>query len=188
MFVSTSVITSIFLLSAVHLSFGIVLSENQTVSDDFDTGQPNYWKAKEETPNTTVWFLSKYGDPPPFGIVGLRPPVLANDVGFFELVPLSDSTSAISSINFELLPGASVELVYWNAASVESIRRKTSLLLFTDFTDTGDSKTVFNAPIPTLSYPDWITVQRSLELSEPSNVTVRRDLLSLILLNTYYDI
>lgn len=175
MFVSTSlVITSIFLLSTSCRVSAIVLSENETVLDDFDTGQPNYWKPKEEAINTTVWFLSKYDDPPPFGIVGLRPPKLENDVGFIELVPLSNSPSALSTLNFELLPDASVELVYWNAASVDSIRRKTSLILFTDFADTGESKLVYSAPIPEKSYPDWITVQQSLKLSDPSNVTVRK--------------
>ena len=161
---------------AARSTSAIVLTENQTVFDDFDTDTPNYWILNQDGINATVWFLSKHGDPSPYGVVGLRPPAEEGGGGYIELVPLSDSPAIITSLNFELLPGASVELVYWNAMSAESIRRKTVLVVFTDLIDTGESRSVFNAKIPTMSYPDWTTVSINLTLTEPCNVSVRMDM------------
>lgn len=162
-----------FAVFIVQLPTGVAgLKENEVVIDDFDSGTSNYWNFNQES-NSTEWYLSMHGDPAPYGIVGLRPPNEPNGGGFVEVVPLSDSPAIITTTEFELLPGARVDLVYWNAANIYTEGRKTTLLLYTENVENGIRTTVFIAPLPESSYPDWITRTIDLRITEPSIVRVR---------------
>ncbi|XP_046439399.1 mucin-5AC-like isoform X2 [Daphnia pulex] len=165
------------------------LKENEEVTDDFDTGAADFWQwipgAAEEN-STTVWHLSKHGDPPPFGIDAVRPPMEDNGGGYLEIVPFSDSPAQILSNVFDLLPYATVEMTYWNVVPIPVQGRNTVLILYLEFQNvTLNDETdiepplrtvmVFKAPTPTDPSPGWTTVTVDLPITEPCQVQLRID-------------
>ncbi|EFX89377.1 hypothetical protein DAPPUDRAFT_303188 [Daphnia pulex] len=178
---------SILMLVTHHPVNG--LKENEEVTDDFDTGTADFWQwipgAAEEN-STTIWHLSKHGDPPPFGIDAVRPPMEDNGGGYLEIVPFSDSPAQILSNVFDLLPYATVEMTYWNVVPIPVQGRRTVLILYLEFQNvTLNDETsieppfrtvmVFKAPTPTDPSPGWTTVTVDLPITEPCQVQLRID-------------
>ncbi len=149
------------------------LEPGEVVVDDFDSGSTDFWQLNNEV-NSTGWYLIKHGDPPPFGLDARRPPMELNNGYFLEIVPLSDSPAKIDSRTLELLPGATAELIYWNAVPFPIESRKTTLLLYVEDIESQTSSAVFLAPKPFDPNPDWITVNIDLKITEPSTVKVRQ--------------
>ena len=175
---------NVVILVARHPVYG--LKENEEVTDDFDTGTANFWQwfpgdGDAEENSTTFWHLSKHGDPPPFGIDAVRPPMEENGGGFLEIVPFSDSPAQIVSNVFDLLPYATLEMTYWNVVPFPILARNTVLILYLEFQNIDDSGTepplrtvqVFKAPLPTDPFPGWTTVTIDLHITEPSKVQVK---------------
>ena len=148
------------------------LEAGEEVVDDFDTGTTFFWQL-DQLPYTTAWYLTKQGDPAPFGLDARRPPSEGNDNYFLEVVPLSVSVASTYSRELELLPGATAELEYWNAVPFPIETRNTALLLSVEYTDTQKTYMVFTAPKPVQPNPNWITVKIDLNITEPSKVQVR---------------
>ncbi|XP_046439398.1 mucin-5AC-like isoform X1 [Daphnia pulex] len=184
---SALLFVSILMLVTDHPVNG--LKENEEVTDDFDTGAADFWQwipgAAEEN-STTVWHLSKHGDPPPFGIDAVRPPMEDNGGGYLEIVPFSDSPAQILSNVFDLLPYATVEMTYWNVVPIPVQGRNTVLILYLEFQNvTLNDETdiepplrtvmVFKAPTPTDPSPGWTTVTVDLPITEPCQVQLRID-------------
>lgn len=153
------------------------LKENETVVDDFNDGTANFWQIPNDN-SFTIWCLTMHGDPPPFGFDSLRPPMEENGGGFLEVVPISDSPAHIYSNEFDLLPGATVELTYWNVVAFTILQRNTILNLYTIENVTENEpafKTVqvYNAPPPADPSSGWITVIIDLKINTPSRLQVR---------------
>lgn len=176
---------SIVMLVTQHPVIG--LETNETVTDDFDTGTANFWQwfSGDEQPGqdlTTLWHLSMHGDSPPYGIEAVRPPMEENGGGFLEIVPFSDSPAQIISNVFDLLPGATVEMTYWNIVPFPILERNTVLNLYIEFLNINQSDDsiepplrtvqVFKAPFPTDPSPGWTSVNIDLLITEPSKVQV----------------
>lgn len=174
---------SILMLVAQHPVNG--LKENEEVTDDFDTGTADFWQwtpGDTEENSTTIWHLSKHGDPPPFGIDAVRPPMEDDGGGYLEIVPFSDSPAQILSNVFDLLPYATVEMTYWNVVPIPVQGRNTVLILYLEFQNvTLNDETgieplrtvmVFKAPTPTDPSPGWTTATVDLPITEPCQVQV----------------
>jgi hypothetical protein len=175
---------SILMLVTHHPVNG--LKENEEVTDDFDTGTADFWQwipGDTEENSTTIWHLSKHGDPPPFGIDAVRPPMEDNGGGYLEIVPFSDSPAQILSNVFDLLPYATVEMTYWNVVPIPVQGRNTVLILYLEFQNvTLNDETdiepplrtvmVFKAPAPNDPSPGWTTVTVDLPITEPCQVQV----------------
>jgi hypothetical protein len=155
------------------------LEENEEVIDDFDNGTVTYWQGLQTNGTTTFWHLSTHGEPLPLEINLLRPPSEEGE-GFIEVFPLSDSPAQIFSNEFDLLPGAIVEMTYWNFVAKDV--RNTVLLLYKEIKEIDDEtgtklplKTVLvhSAPFSTDPSLGWITVSIDLKITEPSKIQVR---------------
>jgi hypothetical protein len=155
------------------------LGENEKVIDDFDTGTANYWQGFKNNDSATFWQLRMHDEPRPPGINLLRPPSKDGD-GFIEVFPVSDSPAQIFSNVFDLFPGATVEITYWNFVATYPSVRKTVLLLYKELID-GETGTrpplqavlIYSAPISNDPSLDWITVRIDLKITEPSKIQVR---------------
>lgn len=158
------------------------LSEKEEVFDDFDSGTSSYLKIGEQEAEATAWYLSKYGDLPPYGIVGRRPPMEPNGGGFIEVVPLSDTVATVTSVDFKLFPGATMELVYWKMIDSRIGSRTAVLLIIVQNIKEQTETTVFRAPNPTSSDSDWITTTVDLGITESADVRVSDSLFLFILI------
>lgn len=155
------------------------LEENEEVIDDFDTGTATYWQLQTNS-SMTIWRLSMHGELLPPGIDILRPPSEEGD-GFLEVFPLSDTVAQIYSNVFDLLPGATVELTYWNSDSTYTFRH-TVLLVYNEFRQIDDeagtkpplkSVLVYSAPLLTDQFIGWRTDLIDLKITEPSKIQVK---------------
>jgi hypothetical protein len=161
------------------------LGENEQVIDDFDTGTANYWQGFKNNDSATFWHLRMHDEPRPPGINLLRPPSKDGD-GFIEVFPVSDSPAQIFSNVFDLFPGATVEITYWNFVATYPSVRKSVLLLYKVLIDgvTGtrpplQAVLIYSAPISNDPSLDWITVPIDLKITEPSKIQVRYRITSL---------
>lgn len=170
-----------FIIGVSFLVFGDVngLEENEEVIDDFDTGTATYWQLPNNS-SATIWQLSMHGELLPPGIDILRPPSVEGD-GFLEVFPLSDTVAQIYSNVFDLLPGATVELTYWNSDSTYTFRH-TVLLVYNEFRQIDDetgtepplkSVLVYSAPLLTDQFLGWRTDLIDLKITEPSKIQVK---------------
>lgn len=174
---------------AVNLTVNVIpvfvvgLKENETLVDDFDSGTANFWQIQK--PNSfTVWYLTMHGDPAPLGFDSLRPPMEESSGGFLEVVPISDSPAQIYSDVMDFLPGATVELTYWNVVDIPLLQRNTVLNLYTvenvtEIQPSFKSMLVFNAPPPADPSSGWVRVTIDLKLITPSRLQVRSGFLNL---------
>ncbi|XP_057366294.1 uncharacterized protein LOC130687170 [Daphnia carinata] len=159
------------------------LEEKEEIVDDFDSGIVNYWQGYGNDNSSTIWCLSMHGDPAPFDLESIRPPMEENGGGFIEVVPFSDSPAQIFTHVFDLLPGATAELTYWNLIPLTVLGRHTVLILYTEFVDNIEDQVdafqrsvqVFRAPTPTDPSPGWTTVTVDLQINQPSKVQLRLD-------------
>lgn len=172
---------SLIVFIARNPAFVKGLEENEEIVDDFANGTANYWQVGySEDNSSTMWYLATHGDPHPFGFDSVRPPMEENGGGFIEVVPYSDAPAQIFSEVFDLLPGATAELTYWNIVPFPVLARTTVLILYTEFVDVLEesvdappkSVQVFTAPLPTDPSPGWTTVIIDLKINQPSNVQV----------------
>lgn len=157
------------------------LEGNEQIVDDFDTGTATYWQGLQVNDSTTFWHLSMHGEPLPPGIDVMQPPSEDGD-GFIEVFPVSDSPARIFSNVFDLLPGATVEMTYWNFDAIYPSVRNAVLLLYKELKqlddDTGSlpplmTVLIYSAPITNDPSLGWITVPIDLQIKEPSKIQVR---------------
>ena len=170
----------VLIVISVLVSIGVMaLEENEELVDDFDTGMAIYWHALPSN-SATFWHLTMHGDLLPPGIDIMRPPSDEGD-GFLEVFTLSDSPAQIFSNVFDLLPGATVELTYWNFDIAYPVRN-TVLLVYNEFKQIDDetgtkpplkSVLVYSAPSLADQLRDWRIVLIDLKITEPSKIQVR---------------
>lgn len=96
--------------------------------DDFETDFV-HWKPSKTSPESSEWILSQYGSRLPDGFLGKRPPPEENSSGYVEVIP--HSPAHLHTDFLRLLPGASVQVVYWNAANPSPIRTTLRLQILT---------------------------------------------------------
>lgn len=171
---------SLVVFVARHPALVEGLEEKEEIVDDFDNGTADYWQGYRDENSSTTWYLSAHGDPAPYDLNSTRPPMEENGGGFLEVVPFSDSPAQIFTDVFDLLPGATAELTYWNLIPFPVFGRHTVLILYTEFVDiledevvaSPKSVQVFTAPLPTDPFPGWTTVTVDLKINQPSKVQV----------------
>lgn len=133
---------SLVVFVARHPALVEGLEEKEEIVDDFDNGTADYWQGYRDENSSTTWYLSAHGDPAPFDLNSTRPPMEENGGGFLEVVPFSDSPAQIFTDVFDLLPGATAELTYWNLIPFPVFGRHTVLILYTEFVDILEDEVV----------------------------------------------
>ncbi|KAI9557418.1 hypothetical protein GHT06_017246 [Daphnia sinensis] len=174
---------SLVVFVARHPALVEGLEEKEEIVEDFNNGTAYYWQGYRDDNSSTIWYLSTHGDPAPFDLGSIRPPMEENGGGFIEVVPFSDSPAQIYTDVFDLLPGATAELTYWNLIPFPVFGRHTVLILYTEFVDVIEGRDdaleksvqVFTAPMPTDPSPGWTTVTVELKINQRSKVRLRLD-------------